>query len=117
RGGQGVRGAGPFQHTGSFKFRAALAAALHSPAPRLLTASSGNFGAALALAAARAGKGCTVVMPAQSAAVKIAAVRHYGAVVDLIDTARTSRGARVAELRQEDPEAQVVSPYDDPHVI
>src|SRR6185503_13894137 len=55
-----------FQHTGSFKFRAALAAALHTTADHLLTASSGNFGAALALAARRAGKRCTVVMPSQS---------------------------------------------------
>ncbi len=42
-----------FQYTGSFKFRAALCLALHSSAPRLLTASSGNFGAALAAPAAR----------------------------------------------------------------
>ena len=35
-----------FQHTGSFKFRAATSVALHSPAAHLLTASSGNFGAA-----------------------------------------------------------------------
>jgi threonine dehydratase len=106
-----------FQHTGSFKFRAALAAALGSTAPRLLTASSGNFGAALALAAARTGKRCMVVMPKQSSSVKIDSVRAYGADVDLIDTARTSRTARVRELHQRDPSAEVISPYDDPRVV
>ncbi|MBI3889921.1 MAG: pyridoxal-phosphate dependent enzyme [Candidatus Wallbacteria bacterium] len=106
-----------FQHTGSFKFRAALAAALGSHAPRLLTASSGNFGAALALAAARTGKQCTVVMPDRSANVKIAAVRGYGASVDLVDTEQKTRAARLAELAAADPEAESISPYDDPRVV
>jgi threonine dehydratase len=106
-----------FQHTGSFKFRAAMSVALHSHATKLLTASSGNFGAALAAAAARTGKSCTVVMPARSAEVKVAAVRSYGATVDLIDTSRVTRAARVEELRRADPSATVVSPYDDAHVI
>ncbi len=105
------------QHTGSFKFRAALAAALHRPAPRLLTASSGNFGAALAAAARQTAKGCTVVMPSRSARVKIAAVESHGATVELIDPDRISRHARLAELLAADPGAQAVSPYDDPFVI
>lgn len=105
------------QHTGSFKFRAALAAALNTSAPRLLTASSGNLGAALAAAAQRTGKGCTVVMPARSAQVKIAAVQSHGATVELIDTDRVSRQARIAELAAADPAAKILSPYDDPYVI
>jgi threonine dehydratase len=105
------------QTTGSFKYRAALSVAMHTDAPRLLAASSGNFGAALAQAAARSGKGCTVVMPDRSAEVKIAAVRRHGATVDLIDTRRITRDARVAELAREDPQARVVSPFDDPYVI
>jgi len=106
-----------FQHTGSFKYRAALSVALHSQASHLLTASSGNFGAALALAASRTGKRCTVVMPAKSARVKVAAVRSAGAAVDLIDTKQITRAARVDQLHQSDPSAQVVSPYDDPYVV
>jgi threonine dehydratase len=106
-----------FQHTGSFKYRAALSVALHSKSPHLLTASSGNFGAALALAASTTGKRCTVVMPAQSAQVKIAAVRGAGATVDLIDTKQISRAERVEQLHRDDADAQVVSPYDDPNVI
>src|SRR5688572_15290062 len=101
-----------FQRTGSFKFRAAMSAALSSSAARLLTASSGNFGAALAAAAARTGKACTVVMPARSAAVKIASVRSFGATVDLIDTDKISRAKRLEDLRALDPQAQVFSPFD-----
>jgi threonine dehydratase len=56
-------------------------------------------------------------MPAKSAAVKIRAVRSYGAHVELIDTALTSRAARLEELRRADPAARVASPYDDPYVI
>lgn len=106
-----------FQHTGSFKYRAALAAALQSRSSHLLTASSGNFGAALALAASRAGKRCTVVMPARSAKVKIAAVEENGATVDLIDTALVSRAQRLEQLRHQHADAELISPYDDARVI
>jgi threonine dehydratase len=37
-----------FQHTGSFKFRAGYNLALNVPNDEILTASSGNFGQALA---------------------------------------------------------------------
>ena len=39
-----------FQHTGSFKFRAAYNTALNVAEDHLITASSGNFGQALAFA-------------------------------------------------------------------
>jgi len=106
-----------FQHTGSFKFRAALSFALNTPASELLTASSGNFGAALALAAAKTGKKCTVVMPSRSAEVKIAAVRAAGATVDLIDTSKMTRAERVQQLQRANPAARVVSPFDEPYVV
>jgi threonine dehydratase len=106
-----------FQHTGSFKFRAAYNVARSIPHPRVITASSGNFGQAMAAACRRLGKGCTVVMPATSAQVKIDAVRSHGATVDLLDTRVRSRAARVAELASADPEAYVASAYDDPLVI
>ena len=106
-----------FQHTGSFKFRAAARVASQVAQPRVITASSGNFGQAMAYACALAGKGCTVVMPKSSAQVKIEAVREYGGAVDLIDTAAVSRAERVRQLAAQDPDAYVASPYDDPHVI
>lgn len=106
-----------FQETGSFKFRAASRVAAGVAQRRILAASSGNFGAALARACQLLGKECTVVMPLSSSRTKIEAVRRYGASVDLIDTSRISRTGRVEQLAREDPGAYVASAYDDPLVI
>ena len=106
-----------FQHTGSFKFRAGYNLALNVPNDEILTASSGNFGQALAYACKLLGKKCTVVMPATSALVKIDAVRSFGATVDLIDTTKVSRSERVTQLAEQMPDAYFASAYDDEHVI
>ncbi|HMS38844.1 MAG TPA: pyridoxal-phosphate dependent enzyme [Pyrinomonadaceae bacterium] len=106
-----------FQHTGSFKFRAAYNLALNAPNDEILTASSGNFGQALAFACKVLNKKCTVVMPETSAKVKIEAVKSYGATVDLVDTRKVERSARVAQLFAEMPNAYLASAYDDLFVI
>ncbi len=106
-----------FQHTGSFKFRAAYNLALNVPNDEILTASSGNFGQALAYACKLLNKKCVVVMPDTSARVKIEAVRNYGATADLIDTKTVGRSERVAQLAAEMPAAYVASAYDDLFVI
>ncbi|MCU1288159.1 MAG: pyridoxal-5-phosphate-dependent protein beta subunit [Acidobacteria bacterium] len=106
-----------FQHTGSFKFRAAYNLAASVPNDEILTASSGNFGQALAYACLLAGKKCTVVMPETSARIKIDAVKSYGATIDLVDTKVTGRNERVAQLAERMPEAYFASAYDDPFVI
>lgn len=106
-----------FQHTGSFKFRAGYNLAFNVPNDQILTASSGNFGQALAYACKLLGKKCTVVMPVTSAQVKIDAVRGFGATVDLIDTAKIGRNERVAQLAEQLPNAYFASAYDDQFVI
>lgn len=106
-----------FQHTGSFKFRAAYNVASRVHEKKIIAASSGNFGQAMAYACSLLGKSCTVVMPATSAQVKIDAVREYGGEVDLIDVNQTSRVARVAELAAASPDSYVASAFDDPLVI
>lgn len=106
-----------FQHTGSFKFRAGYNLALNVPNDEILTASSGNFGQALAYACKLLGKKCTVVMPVTSAKVKIDAVRGFGATVDLVDTAKVGRNERVAQLAEQMPNAYFASAYDDEFVI
>ena len=106
-----------FQHTGSFKFRAAYNVALNVENDRILTASSGNFGQALAYACKLTNKKCTVVMPETSARVKIEAVRSYGATVDLIDVKKVGRNERIAQLASEMPDAYIASAYDDLLVI
>ena len=106
-----------FQYTGSFKFRAAYNVASNVPHEHIITASSGNFGQAIAYASALFGKRCTVVMPSGAPRIKVDAVREYGAEVDLVDVAKKGRLERLAELAKQCPDAYVASPYDDPLVI
>ena len=73
------------QKTGSFKFRGAANRMAHlTDAERgqgVITASSGNHGAAVAFAANRQGIPATVVMPEGAPRSKVLAVRGYGADV------------------------------------
>lgn len=106
-----------FQHTGSFKFRAAYNVAARVKQHLLITASSGNFGQALAYACSLLGKSCIIVMPTTSAKVKVDSVREYGGKVEFVDVQAKSRAERVNELAREHPEAYLASAYDDPLVI
>jgi threonine dehydratase len=106
-----------FQQTGSFKFRAAYNLASKVPQGHIVTASSGNFGQAIAYACKLLGKQCHVVMPATSARTKIEAVREFGGTVDLIDVNTISRAERVQQLADQYPDAYVASAYDDDLVI
>ncbi len=106
-----------FQYTGSFKFRAAYNLLSAIPQKRVVTASSGNFGQAVAYASTLLGKTCTVVMPSTSAQVKIAAVQSYGGHVDLVDVRSIGRAERVAQLLQEQPDAFQAQAYDDYRVV
>jgi threonine dehydratase len=105
------------QYTGSFKFRAAYNVASNVRQSHIITASSGNFGQAIAYACSLFKKRCTVVMPATAPQIKVDAVREYGAEVDLVDVKKKGRLERLAELAAEFPDAYVASPYDDPLVI
>ncbi|HTH50527.1 MAG TPA: pyridoxal-phosphate dependent enzyme [Pyrinomonadaceae bacterium] len=106
-----------FQHTGSFKFRAAYNVAINVPNDELIGVSSGNFGQALAYASKLTGKKCTVIMPHTSAQVKIDAVRSYGAIADLINVNEVSRSQRLEQLANERPDAYLASAFDDKYVI
>lgn len=106
-----------FQITGSFKFRAAFHLASRVPETLIIAASSGNFGQALACASSMLGKSSIIVMPLNSAKVKVDAVREYGGAVELVDVRVKSRSERLAEIAQQHPDAYVASAYDDPLVI
>jgi threonine dehydratase len=106
-----------FQHTGSFKFRAAYNVAARVPNEMIIAASSGNFGQGLAYASKLLKKRCIVVMPATSDSAKVAAVQAHGGKVDMIDVRKLSRAERVAQLARQYPEAYIASAYDDPLVI
>jgi len=110
----------PFQRSGSFKLRGALSAVTADldAARRLgvVTHSSGNHGAALALAGQLLEVAVTVVVPAGASAFKRAAVVRYGA--RLVDCGPTlaDREAALAEVRAESG-ALFVPPYDHADVI
>ena len=106
-----------FQYTGSFKFRAAYNLLSSISQKYVITASSGNFGQAVAYACKLLGKGCTVVMPNTSAQVKIAAVKSFGGNVDLIDVNKINRNDRVQQIISQHPDAFFAQAYDDYRVV
>lgn len=107
------------QPTGAFKLRGAsnAVAALRAAgdARDVATHSSGNHGAALALAARRDGRQAWVVMPRNSVSTKIEAVRRHGGKVVLCEPGQGPREAGLAELvgRGLVP----IPPYEHPQVI
>ena len=105
------------QITGSFKFRAAynLLAEVHNE--EVITASSGNFGQAVAYACMLLGKRCTVIMPSTSSKIKQDAIRSYGGAVDIADMAVTTRLQRAAEVMADHPDAFFAPPYDHYRVV
>src|SRR5210317_436695 len=90
------------QQTGSFKMRGASnAIALLREAGDVrdvATHSSGNHGAALALAARRDGRAAHVVMPHNSVPAKLEAVRRYGGDVLRCAPTQSAREAGLARL-------------------
>jgi threonine dehydratase len=109
-----------FQRTGSFKFRGACNAVWTFPdevARRgVVTHSSGNHGAALALAAATRGIPAHVVVPRGAVATKVAAILRYGARVEECAPSLAAREAMAAEIAARTG-AQLVHPFTDPRVI
>lgn len=115
------------QRTGSFKFRGACNAVFALPeeaaAGGVCTHSSGNHGAALALAARLRSIPATVVMPAGAARVKRRAVEAFGARVVECEPALAAREAVLRDLAAgggadgKGAGPRVVHPYDDARVI
>lgn len=104
------------QRAGAFKFRGACNAVLQTSAPLVATHSSGNHGAALALAAKLLGKRCVVVVPEGASAPKAEAIAAYGARIVRCAPTAEARAAGLARI-VEDEGATPIHPYDEPHVI
>jgi threonine dehydratase len=108
------------QRAGAFKFRGACNAVWALPgdiaARGVVTHSSGNHGAALALAARTRGISCHVVVPEGAVATKLVAIEAYGATLHRCAPTIAAREARCAEVQRETG-ATLVHPYTDPHVI
>ena len=108
------------QKTGSFKFRGATNAVRmldeQAAAKGVVTHSSGNHAQALALAARMREIPAFVVMPSNSAEIKKAAVRGYGATVIECEPTLEARESTAARVIAETGGA-MVPPYNHPNVI
>lgn len=108
------------QRTGSFKIRGATnrIATLSGEerAAGVVTASAGNHGQGVALAASRADVEATIVMPEGAAISKVAATRHYGAEVVLHGAGYEEAAARAHDLVSEQGRTYVHA-FDDPAVM
>jgi threonine dehydratase len=108
------------QRSGSFKMRGATNAVLslsEQEASRgVVTHSSGNHAAALALAAQRRGIRAWIVMPSDAPRIKSRAVEAFGGKIVFCEPTLAAREAAAAELVQRTG-AVLVHPYDDDRII
>jgi threonine dehydratase len=108
------------QEMGAFKARGASNAIFARSDAQLragvVAHSSGNHGAAVARAARLRGVAARIVMPRNSSAAKLAAVRDWGGEITLCEPTVAAREAEAARLVAESG-AVFIHPYDDPDVI
>jgi len=109
-----------FQRAGAFKFRGACNAVWSLSEARaaagVVTHSSGNHGAALALAARTRGIAAHVVVPEGAVRSKVAAIAAYGATIHTCAPTFAAREATAERIRAETG-ATLVHPFTDAAVI
>ncbi len=109
-----------FQKAGAFKFRGATNAILQLTEEQkkwgVVTHSSGNHAGALSLAASMNGIKAHIVMPENAPAVKVDAVRGYGAEITFCKPTLQSRVDN-ARIIMEKTGALLIHPYDNFDVI
>jgi len=108
------------QATGSFKIRGATNALLRlresePDVRRAVTASAGNHGQAMALAAARTGIALRVFVPETAPHAKLDAMRALGAELVLTESYEAAEEGAYKDAREND--ARYISPYSHPDVI
>ena len=108
------------QKTGSFKIRGATNAIFSlsdtEAARGVVTHSSGNHAAAVALAARRRGMRAWIVMPSNAPEVKRRAVEAYGAEITFCEPTLAAREAAAAEILRSTG-AVLIHPFDDDRII
>lgn len=109
------------QHTGSFKPRGAFNRLLDPTRPlpqgsRVVAASGGNHGAAVAFAARALGLSAEIFVPTTTPAAKRTRIESYGARLTAVGEDYAAAFA-ASRLRAEDTNAPEVHAYDDPAVI
>jgi len=108
------------QKVGAFKFRGACNAIFSLTAEDanrgVVTHSSGNHAAALALAAQKRGITAHIVMPSTAPAVKVAAVKGYGGQITFCEPTLESRESTTNRIMAETG-ATMIHPYNDYRII
>ncbi len=108
------------QKVGAFKFRGACHAIFtlsdEEASHGVLTHSSGNHAAALALAARTRGIEARIVMPGSAPAVKVAAVKNYGGIITFCEPTLASRESTANRIIEETG-AAFIHPYNDYRII
>lgn len=109
-----------FQKIGAFKIRGGMNAALSVTPEKLehgiATHSSGNHAQAIAFAASTLGTKAYIVMPNNSPAVKVNAVKDYGAKVTFCDPNQDARESTLQKIIEETG-ATFIHPYNNYEVI
>jgi threonine dehydratase len=105
------------QRTGSFKFRGALNALSRlQRGTHVVTASAGNHGRAIALAAEMLGLQATVFTPRDAPRAKLDAIRRHGATLREHCASYDEAEVAARAFAQENG-LPFVSPYNHPHVV
>ena len=108
------------QHTGSFKFRGAVNKLLSLSGEErsfgVVSASTGNHGAAVAHAASLLETKCTIFVPENASPAKLKAIKAYGAkIVKEGDDCLVAETA--GRLYASENGVAYVSPYNDPEIV
>ncbi len=109
-----------FQKIGAFKIRGGMNASLTVSAEKLkngiATHSSGNHAQAIAYTARITGTKAYIVMPVNSPAVKVNAVKDYGAEITFCEPNQAARESALQKIIDATG-AEFIHPYDDYRVI
>ena len=105
-----------FQPIRVFKIRGAYNKISQLSAKKIVAASSGNHGIAVAYCSRLLGKQCTVVVPETAVKEKVDFIEEYGAGVVKFGKYHSDREARAREIAGETG-ATFVPPFNDPDII
>lgn len=104
------------QPTKAFKIRGAFNKVSHLKEGKVVAASSGNHGIAVAYSARLLDKTCTIVVPEGAVKEKVKAIAGFGAEVVRAGRLSQEREAKAMKISH-DTGAAFVHPFDDPRVI
>jgi threonine dehydratase len=108
------------QRVGAFKFRGASNAVFGLDAAQaargVVTQSSGNHGAAIALACRLRGIAAHVVVPRSAPQIKLAAIRDFGAAIVPCEVGQADRDRVTAQLLEQTG-GELIHPFNDGRVI